>query len=454
MRILIADRQESSLRPLVVQAEKHVENVDTARSPKQLREAVRKEKFDLLLLSTSIHEESEDKPALEAVLEEDPELPVVMIASHAKVEEAVFYMKKGAMDYLQDPLPEGQINRLRQHVERERKLRSRLKDLESRVSLSPPEPELESEEPEVRELYGMALQAATAEANILLLGESGTGKTVLARHIHRHSARASEAFVTIHCPSLSPALLESELFGHVEGAFTGAVRDTWGKVTAAEQGTLFLDEIGQLPLKIQSKLLRLIQERAYERVGETRTRHADVRIIAATNTDLGGQVESGHFREDLLYRLNVVNLRLPALAQRPRDILPVAHDYLDFFATQMGKQSVRFSDEAKAALRNYGWPGNFRELRNLVERAVIFCRNGVIEPRHFSETLSPNPSSQGCAAGDPVTLEELEKEHIRKTLAREKSVRHAAEKLGINAATLYRKRKRYGMDREGSPAPS
>ena len=441
------------MRAKVVQAEKHGETVETARSPKQLREAVRKEKYDLLLLSTSIKEENEEKPAMESVLEEDPELPVVMIASPAKVEEAVFYMKKGAMDYVQDPLPEDQIHRLRQHVERERRLRSRLKDLESQVSLSQPEPELQSEEPEVRELYEMALRAATAEANILLLGESGTGKTVLARHIHRHSARAKEAFVTIHCPSLSPALLESELFGHVEGAFTGAVRDTWGKVTAAEQGTLFLDEIGQLPLKIQSKLLRLIQDRAYERVGETRTRHADVRIIAATHTDLGGQVENGHFREDLLYRLNVVNLRRPTLAQRRPDILPVAQNYVDFFAARMGKQGVRFSDEAEAALRNYRWPGNFRELRNLVERALIFCPDRLIEPRHFSENLTPDISRRGLAAGDPVTLEELESEHLRKTLARERSIRRAAEKLGINEATLYRKRKRYGMDRDGSPAP-
>jgi NtrC-family two-component system response regulator AlgB len=291
----------------------------------------------------------------------------------------------------------------------------------------------------------VAFKAAPTEATLLLRGESGTGKGVLARAIHARSLRAAAAFITVHCPSLSAELLESELFGHVRGAFTGAVQDTLGRVAAAEGGTLFLDEIGDLPLALQPKLLRLLQEKRYERVGETLTRACDVRILAATNRDLQAAVAAGTFREDLLYRLNVIEVVFPPLRQRRKDIQPLAEHLLQFFARQTGKPITSFTEDARTALLRYPWPGNVRELRNAIERGIILASGSVVGlaelPAQVGATLPP------CAmeVGGAVTLEQLEAEHIRRVLAHTATLEEAATVLGIDPSTLYRKRKRYGL---------
>jgi NtrC-family two-component system response regulator AlgB len=290
----------------------------------------------------------------------------------------------------------------------------------------------------------LAFQVAVSEATVLLRGESGTGKGVLARAVHERSTRASGPFVIVHCPSLSGELLESELFGHVRGAFTGAVQDTEGKVAAAESGTLFLDEIGDLPPAVQPKLLRLLQDRCYERIGETRTRIANVRIIAATNHDLTTEVAAGRFREDLFYRLNVIDIELPPLRQRPRDILPLAEHLLRFFARQTGKSVRSFSPEAEAALLRHKWPGNVRELRNAIERGVILASGDTLDRVHLPGQVG-NPPPARVEIGGAVTLDALESEHIRRVLAASSSLEEAAATLGIDPSTLYRKRKRYGL---------
>jgi NtrC-family two-component system response regulator AlgB len=240
-------------------------------------------------------------------------------------------------------------------------------------------------------------------------------------------------------------LLESELFGHVKGAFTGAVQDTIGKVAAAEGGTLLLDEIGDLPLPLQPKLLRILQEKRYERVGETRTRVCDVRILAATNRDLQKAVAVGTFREDLLYRLNVIEVVLPPLRQRRKDVLPLAEHLLQFFARHAGKPIVGFAEEARTALLRYPWPGNLRELRNAIERGVILCADqevGLADlPAKVGATMPPSSMEIGGA----VTLEQLEAEHIRRVLLSTPNLDQAASVLGIDPSTLYRKRKRYGL---------
>jgi NtrC-family two-component system response regulator AlgB len=267
----------------------------------------------------------------------------------------------------------------------------------------------------------------------------------VARAIHARSHRSSAPFITVNCPSLSAELLESELFGHVRGAFTGAVRDTVGKVAAAEGGTLFLDEIGDLPLALQPKLLRLLQEKRYERVGETRTRASDVRILAATNRNLQEAVAAGTFREDLLYRLNVIEVELPSLRTRRKDIQPMAEHLLRFFAKQTGKPVSTFTAEARDALLRYPWPGNVRELRNAIERGVILSSGpavGLAElPAQIGATLPPTTLEIGSA----VTLDELEAEHIRRVLASAATLEHAATILGVDPSTLYRKRKKYGL---------
>src|SRR6516164_6644987 len=253
-----------------------------------------------------------------------PGLDVIVITAYATIETAVEAMRRGAFDYLPKPYTPEQLRLVLERCTRMRHLQADVANLQDQVRTFIPEADLATREPTMQAALDLAFKAAASDATILLRGESGTGKGVLARTIHANSPRAVEPFVTVHCPSLSGELLESELFGHVRGAFTGAVRDTEGKVAAAEGGTLFLDEVGDLPLPLQPKLLRLLQERSYERVGEVRTRLSDARVVAATNRDLPALVAEGRFREDLYYHLNVIEVVLPPLRSRPADILPLA----------------------------------------------------------------------------------------------------------------------------------
>ena len=261
--------------------------------------------------------------------------------------------------------------------------------------------------------------------------------------MHLESARRDRPFVTISCPTLTEELLASELFGHAKGSFTGAIRDQPGRVEAAEGGTLFLDEIGDMPAGLQAKVLRFLQEKCFERVGETRTRKANVRVVAATNRDLEADVSAGRFREDLLFRLNVIEVRVPTLSERPDDILPLARRFLAFFARAVGRALPSFSADAERVLASYAWPGNVRELRNAVERAVILWPSPVIEPQAFPEKIAGS-KDRGPYVGGPFTLEELEEAHISTILSQGKTQEEAARLLGIDSSTLWRKRKRSG----------
>jgi len=310
-----------------------------------------------------------------------------------------------------------------------------------------------SQSQRMRQVLQIALRVAPTSANILILGENGTGKTALARGVHERSLRKRMPFVTVNCPCLQAQLLESELFGHVRGSFTGAVNDTLGKVAAAEGGTLFLDEIGELPLEIQPKLLRLLQDRQYERLGETKTRHANIRVLAATNRDLNEEVKTGRFREDLLYRLNVITLDMPLLRRRPEDILPLAEEFLREVTRGADlKGSRAFTPAARQALMAHSWPGNLRELRNVVERAAILSDRENIDVDDFppfTSVVQPGKPQ----VGDLVSLAELEEAHIREVVARTQTLGYAAHVLGINQATLYRKRKRLPASIDAFPVP-
>jgi NtrC-family two-component system response regulator AlgB len=253
---------------------------------------------------------------------------------------------------------------------------------------------------------------------------------------------AEGPFVTVSCPSLSRELLESELFGHVQGAFTGAVKDKWGKVEAAAGGTLFLDEIGEIPAELQPKLLRLLQERAYERVGDTKTRTSNVRVIAASNRDLNAAVKSGAFREDLFYRLNVISITMPPLRDRPLDLPRLANGFLRFFAEESGRPVQGMSAQAMAAIEAHTWPGNVRELRNVIERAVILARGTMLELVDLPAELAAT-RARSVELGAMVPLDALEQEHVRRVIARTVKLEDAAAVLGIDIATLYRKRKRW-----------
>ena len=403
--------------------------------------------FDVAFLDLKLNGES-GLELLPKLLKSNPNLDVVVFTAHASIENAVEAMRAGAVDYLPKPFTPDQIRQVLAKVIHRRKLEGRVADLESRISTDSPTTDLTTAEPALQKIFEIAFKAAGTPATIMLLGESGTGKTVLARNIHENSPQKENTFVTVSCPSLSRELLESELFGHVKGAFTGALTETWGKVFQADGGTLFLDEIGDLPLEIQPKLLRLLQEREYERVGEAKTRRADVRVIAATNRNLEQSVQEGRFREDLFYRLNVISLRLPPLRERTRDLLKVSAGYLKFFSKQCGKQLKGFSAAAEQAMQGYGWPGNLRELRNVVERAVILAGGSQIELDDLPEKMSESVGRavlRELEVGSAISLEELENEHLRRIIANAPTMEEAAQTLGIDPATLYRKRKKLGI---------
>jgi len=339
-------------------------------------------------------------------------------------------------------------------VQRLRQMGQRIERLELEVNetrAQSPEPIFDFTSQTMRQAMEVLFRAASTPATILISGESGTGKSVAARAIHRQSHLAEKPFVTVSCPSLSKELLESELFGHVRGSFTGAIKDHWGKVRAADGGTLFLDEIGDLPMEIQPKLLRLLQEREYERLGENVTRQANVRIIAATNRDLKKRVADGAFREDLYFRLNVISVEMPPLRALGDDLIRFAEHYARYFAGQCGRKFSGFSREAISSIRAYSWPGNLRELRNTIERAVILARGETLEREDFpAEMLQTanggNLNDVPAEIGSLIPLEKLEEAHLRKVIQRTNSLLEAAEILGIDQATLYRKRKKIGLE--------
>jgi NtrC-family two-component system response regulator AlgB len=386
---------------------------------------------------------------LPELVQRSPRLDVVMITAYTSIESAVEAIKAGAADYVAKPFTPAQIRHVVERLRLRRALENQVHELQERLEEAAPEVLLESASPAMRSVLATLVQAAASDASVLLRGESGTGKGVLARLVHARSPRAKARFVTVNCPTLTDELLASELFGHVRGAFTGAVRDQPGKVEEADGGTLFLDEVGEISAALQAKLLRFSQDREFERVGEARTRRANVRIVAATNRDLERDVAEGRFRLDLLYRLNVIEVRVPPLRERREDLVVLARRFVEFFARDLGRPTLRLSPEAEASLSAYDWPGNVRELRNEMERAVVLSRTDALAPESFSERV------RGAAApvpqvGGRFRLEDVEREHILRVLASVPTREEAARILGIDPSTLWRRLRRYEMGATGA----
>jgi NtrC-family two-component system response regulator AlgB len=416
---------------------------------------VREDKFDVALLDLNLGRDN-GLQVLPQILKLRPNLPVVMFSAKGSVKVAVQALHLGAADFLEKPFTREQFHAVLARLQRFNQMGRQIEQLQQEVQekkSQSPEPLFDFETPVMKQIMEVLLRAAKTPASVLILGESGTGKSVAARALHDNSNVADKPFVTVSCPSLSRELLESTLFGHVRGAFTGAMKDHWGKVKAATGGTLFLDEIGDLPMEIQPKLLRLLQEREYERVGENITRQAEVRVVAATNRDLKKRVAEGLFREDLFYRLNVITVEMPPLRSRPQDLLRFADHYLQYFAGQIGRKLTGFSPEAAADVRRYSWPGNMRELRNTIERSVILAAGDRInetdlplEVRGGAPAGADGSDGRSYEAGAMISMDELEQMHIRRVLDRTSSLIEAAQILGIDQATLYRKRKKMGLE--------
>ena len=443
MRVLIVD-DEPGIRKttrIAIETGGH----DAAEAPNGLRalKALDEENFDAVFLDLKLGAD-DGLEVLAKLLKVQPTLAVVMFTAYANIATAVEAMRRGAFDFIPKPFTPDQIRAVLAKIEKNRVLETRVRSLESELARESPPIDLDSTEPSTQRALQVAFKAADTPASILILGPSGTGKSILARELHQRSARRDAAFVTVSCPSLSRELLEAELFGHVKGSFTGAIADSFGKVAAAEGGTLFLDEIGELAPEIQPKLLRLLQEREYERVGENRPRRAYVRVIAATNRHLAEEVKAGRFREDLFYRLNVITVVLPGLHERPGDLARFAESYRKFFAASVRKKLTAFSPAALTALAGYPWPGNLRELRNVIERATILASGETIELCDLPEEFG-TPADPTVAVGARVTLDALEAEHLRRILALSHNLDDAARTLGIDPATLYRKRQKLGL---------
>lgn len=449
MDILVVD-DEKTVRASTVSAleadDHYAEAVATGESALH---RLKEEEFDLVLLDLNLGNEN-GLTVLPQILKRRPRTPVVIVTAEASISTAVRAIQAGAIDYLEKPFTLDRLRSVLARARQWRQLQDRIVELESEVSAHSPPPLFTSNDPRMTETLDLFFRAAPTSAAILILGESGTGKSLVAREIHRRSQLKDKPFVTISCPSLSKELLESELFGHVKGSFTGAIKDKWGKVHEANGGTLFLDEIGDLPLDIQPKLLRLLQEREYERLGETKTRIAEVRVIAATNRNLKRSVESNHFREDLYYRLDVISASMVPLRDRPADLKEFAEMFVKFFSQSSGRKIDGFSRSALNRLLLHGWPGNLRELRNAMERAVILARGPKIEEDDLPTPTMVTGSGldddmKAIIPGANVSIQELETEHIRRVLARTRTLQEATAILGIDQTTLYRKRRRLGL---------
>ncbi|MDD0844961.1 sigma-54-dependent response regulator transcription factor AlgB [Pseudomonas sp. Gutcm_11s] len=441
-RILLVDDESAILRTFRYCLEDDGYNVATASSAAQADNLLLRQVFDLCFLDLRLGEDN-GLELLAQMRVQAPWMRVVIVTAHSAVDTAVDAIQAGAADYLVKPCSPDQLRLAAAKQMEVRSMTARLEALE--VEVRKAKDGLDSNCPAMMAVLETARQVAGTDANILILGESGTGKGELARAIHGWSRRAKRSCVTINCPSLTAELMESELFGHARGSFTGASESTQGRVAQADGGTLFLDEIGDFPLTLQPKLLRFIQDKEYERVGDPVTRRADVRIVAATNLDLDEMVREGRFREDLLYRLNVITLKLPPLRERQEDVMILAERFLARFVSDYARPARAFSAEASAALQTYHWPGNIRELRNVIERASIICQQEEVTVANLGLGGASENSSANVQVGAALSLEELEKAHIAAVLASSNTLDLAAKTLGIDASTLYRKRKQYNL---------
>jgi NtrC-family two-component system response regulator AlgB len=411
-------------------------------------DALERSRFDVVFLDLWLQSES-GLTVLPEILRRQPGVGVIVITAFATFESAVEAMKTGAVDYLPKPFTPEQVRAAARRVVTANVLKRQLTELQDRLGETESESTFETRSPVYAAFLQTAARAAASDAVVLLRGESGSGKTVFARWIRKQSQRAEGPFVTVACPMLSDELMSSTLFGHVRGAFTGAVADAAGKVQEAQGGTLLLDEVADLSADAQARLLRFLNDRTYERLGEVKERRADVRLIAATNRSLEDEVAASRFREDLFFRLNVITLVLPPLRDRAEDVLPLARYYLHFFEQRQGRNNMTFSPSCERAIAAYSWPGNLRELRNAVERAVILSPSDVVEAADLGLRGEVEGKHRGegarIALGSDVSIEEIEREHIARVVAKAPSFEAAARILGIDVTTLQRKRKRYGL---------
>lgn len=448
VRILAADDQEHILDALEFLLRPQGYRVDRFRSPVLVREALKSTSYDAILIDLNYTRDTtsgqEGLDLLSEIVAVDATVPVIVMTAWANVELAVEAMRRGARDFVQKPWEnERLVSILRTQVELHRALqRAARLEAENRLLRAEGRPEFLATAPAMQAVLDTIARVGPSDANVLITGEHGTGKEVVARTLHALSARASRSLVAVNTGAIPDGVFESELFGHVKGAFTDARTDRIGRFELADGGTIFLDEIGNVPLRQQAKLLRVLESGEVERVGSSRSRRVNVRVLSATNTDLPAACQAGQFREDLLFRLNTVEVRVPALRERREDIAVLGAHFLARYAARYRRPVQRFDPAALQAMMQYSWPGNVRELEHTIERAVLMSRTPEIQPADLSLT-SPRAQTQNL---EDLSLEAVEAVLVRKALQRfHGNVSQAAEALGLSRGALYRRMEKYGL---------
>ncbi len=433
--VLLVDDEQNILRTMTICLESIGLEVTATPKPEEALKFASEKHFDIAFFDLKMYPVG-GLQLLANIKRFSPDTIVVIVTAHGSVDTAVQAIKQGAYDYLQKPFDFQELQHFAQKVYDHFLLQKQLKDLKEELHKYQAAEEIITSDTQVLSLLNLAREVADTNISVLIEGESGTGKELIAKYIHKSSSRVDAPFVTVNCAALSESLLESELFGHVKGAFTGAVKDRQGRFEMADRGTVFLDEITEIPTTTQAKLLRFLQSREFERVGDSQTMKVDVRFIAATNRDLKAALSGGSFRDDLYYRINGVTVKLPPLRERPDDIPLLIKHFIQKFG---GDNPPEIEPDAFGILTNYRWPGNIRQLENVVERSVLLAHGRKIEVHHLPEEIRQLEGKR------LVSLEELEKEHIARVIQQTATVDEASHILGIDPATLWRKRKKYDL---------
>ncbi len=448
-RILVIDDENSMCEFMKIMLGKEGYEVDAEQSGQRAIERVNEKPYDMIIADLMMPEMS-GLQVLDQIREAKPDLPFLVMTAFASVETAIEALKKGASDYITKPFKVDEIKLTIQKTLENTELRKENLELKALLTSENAFDRIIGEDELIQKVKAMAAEVAATDATILVRGESGTGKDLLASAIHQHSPRREKPFVTVNCGALPETLLESELFGHTKGSFTGAIRDHAGLFRAAEGGTLFLDEIGETTQAIQVKLLRVLEDKIVTPIGSTIGVPADVRLITATNADLESLVQSGKFRADLYYRLNVIQISVPPLRERVEDIDILADYFIVRSCKKTDSPPKTISDNARRLLRGYQWPGNVRELQNVIERAVVLSKSNTLDVSDFPEKLSAEPVVTPATKeqAETPTLESIEKAYIYWVLNQtDWQKAKAAQILGIDNSTLYRKINKYNLSK-------